>query len=263
MPPKNRTTLKDYFRSGSLPSEDKFEDLIDSMLNMRDEGFEKTAQEGFKVAQVPEGRLISFFENISVKDPVWSLKIDLKSGDRQLSFRNEKDEEILTLTPDGKMGVKQNKPNFELDVAGTIASQGRIGKKGAKTVHANGQWQDITDTLNGCHAFEIMAGVGKPNSGKYALLHAYALKTFDARGKIVYHQAHYGSRCNRLKLRWKKGPDKTYTLQIRTKCAYANGGKPDPSEKGNDKTKQDVGVYVKYFITKLWFDNQMQDCLEA
>jgi hypothetical protein len=204
MPAKNRTTLKNYFQSGSLPSEDQFEDLIDSMLNMRDEGFEKTAQQGFKVAQLPEGKLISFFEDISIESPIWSVKVDLKSDDRKLYFLNKNDEEILTLTPDGKVGIKQNKPDFELDVAGTIASRGRIGEKGANTVHANGYWQDITDTLGGCQAFEIMAGVGKPKSGKYAILHAFALKTFNARGKIVYHQAHYGSRCNRLKLRWKK-----------------------------------------------------------
>ncbi len=261
MTAKSRTTLRNYFKSGSLPSEDQFKDLIDSMLNMRDEGFEKTAKEGFKVAQLPEGKLISFFRDISIKSPIWSVKIDLKSKRRKLFFLNENDEEILTLTPDGRVGIKQNKPDFELDVAGTIASRGRIGEKGAQTAHANGYWQDITDTLEGCHAFEIMAGVGKPKSGKYALLHAFALKAFNKRGKIVYHQAHYGSRCNRLKLRWKKGPGKTYALQLKTRCTYGTGGKQERSKNGDDKARQDVGVYVRYYITRLWFDNLMEDCL--
>jgi hypothetical protein len=260
MPARNRKTLKDYFKSGSLPSENQFEDLIDSMLNMTDEGFYKTPEQGFKVAQLPEGKLISFFDNISVEDPIWSIKMDLKNGARKLSFLSKDDSEILTLTPDGKMGVKQNKPDFELDVAGTIASRGRIGEKGAKTVHANGCWQDITGALEGCHAFEIMAGVGKPKSGKYALLHAFALKTFNGRGKIVYHQAHYGSRCNRLKLRWKKGPDKTYTLQLKTRSRYCTGSKQERSETGGDKAGQDVGVYVKYYTTRLWFDKLMEGC---
>jgi hypothetical protein len=255
MPPKNRTTLKNYFKSGSLPSEDQFADLIDSMLNMRDEGFEKTAEQGFKVGQLPKGRSITFFKGIPIESPIWSVKIDLKNGDRKLSFLNEKDEEILTLTPgsqgqnflDGKVGIRQNQPDFELDVAGTIASRGRIGEKGAKKfpVPANGRWHNITGTLKGCHAFEIMAGVGKEKSGKYALLHAFALKTFNARGKIVYHQAHYGSRCNRLKLRWKKenGTGKSYKLQLKTRCRY------------DDK------VEVKYYKTKLWFDELMKDFL--
>lgn len=261
MPAKNRTTLKNYFKRGSLPSEDQFGNLIDSMLNMRDEGFEKTAEQGFKVAQLPKGKLISFYEDISIESPIWSIKVDLKSEDRRLHFLNKNNEEILTLTSDGKVGINQNKADFELDVAGTISSRGRIGEKGARKVHANGYWQDITDTLDGCHGFEIMAGVGKPKSGKYALLHAFALKTFNARGKIVYHQAHYGSRCNRLKLRWKKGPDKKYTLQLKTRCRYANGDQRDKSQKNGDKSEKDVGVYVKYYITELWFDELMEDCL--
>jgi len=260
MPSKNRTTLKNYFKSGSLPSEDQFEDLIDSMLNMRDEGFEKTAHEGFRVAQLPEGKLISFFEDITVRSPIWSLKVDLKSESRNLFFLNEKDEEILTLTPDGNVGIKQNQPEFELDVAGVIASRGRIGNKGAKTVHANGFWQDISDPLTGCHAFEIMAGVGKPKSGKYALLHAFALKTFNARAKIFYHQAHYGSRCNRLKLRWRKISDNKYTLQLKTGCSYGTEKKPSGGKGAAVKAKRDVGVYVRYYITDLWFDEFMQNC---
>jgi hypothetical protein len=266
MPAKNRTTLKHYFQKGRLPSEDEFADLIDSMLNMRDEGFEKDEQQGFMVGQYPEGRSITFFEGIPIESPVWSLKIDLKSGDRKLSFLNEKDEAILTLIPgtqdqnflDGKVGIRKNQPDFDLDVAGTIASQGRIGGKGSKTVHANGYWQSITDTLEGCHAFEIMAGVGKPKSGKYALLHAFALKAFDAKGMIAYHQAHFGSRCNRIKLRWKKEPDQKYTLQLKTSRRYAKGAK---TKKGEDKAQQDVGVYVKYYITQLWFDELMEECL--
>ena len=105
-----------------------------------------------------------------------------------------------------------------------------------------------------------MAGVGKEKSGKYALMHAYALKTFNARGKIVYHQAHYGSRCNRLKLRWKKRPGKQYTLQLKTACSYGSGGKRRSQKKG-DKACKDVDIYVKYYITKLWFDELMKDCL--
>lgn len=263
MSSKNRTTLKNYFKSGSLPSEDQFEDLIDSMLNMRDEGFDKTAQEGFKVAQLPEGKLISFFEDISVRSPIWSLKIDLKGESRKLIFLNENDEEILTLTPQGKVGIKQSQPESELDVAGTIASRGRIGSQGTKTVHANGYWQDITDPLTGCHAFEIMAGVGKPKSGKYALLHALALRTFNARGRIIYHQAHYGSRCNRLKLRWRKMSDNNYALQLKTGCPYGTFDKSNRDQKSVEKSKRDVGVYVRYYITDLWFDPFMQNCVKA
>lgn len=241
-----------------MPTENNFEDLIDSMLNMRDEGFEKSDREGFKVAQYPEGKLISFFEDITVRSPIWSFKIDLKGESRKLFLLNEKEEEILTLTPEGHVGIKQNQPAFELDVEGIVASRGRIGQKGTETIHANGYWQDITRPLRGCNAFEIMAGAGKSKSGKYALLHAFALKTFNGKGRIVYHQAHYGSRCNRLRLRWRNISENDYTLQLKTGCPYGTALKPDGGKGAVEKAKKDVGVYVQYYKTELWFDESMQ-----
>jgi hypothetical protein len=42
MTTRNRDTLKQFFQEGRLPTSDHFGDLIDSMLNMSDEGFRKT-----------------------------------------------------------------------------------------------------------------------------------------------------------------------------------------------------------------------------
>ncbi len=250
MPARCRDTLKAYFANGSLPSADQFADLIDSMLSMRDEGLEKTPEAGLMLAQLKEGPLISLFKDVPIDHPLWSVKIDLKSGRNKLTFLNAKDEEILTLTQEGRVVVNHNHPDGDLTVGGTIASRGRIGASDARKfpVNADGQWHAITPVLKGCNALEIMAGVGKPKSGKYALMHAMALKTFDARGKIVYHQAHYGSRCNRLKLRWKKEKNKQYQLQLKTKCCYGTCGEPPKP------------VEVKYYITKLWFDEMMKEC---
>lgn len=246
MAKETRDTLKHYFKGGSLPSADQFSDLIDSMLNMRDEGFYKTADSGFKVAQLSEGKLISFFRNTVMESPLWSLKMDLKNGSQKLFFLNKMNESVMTLDPDGKVGIKEKAPNFELDVKGAIASNGRIGRQVGvdNRIRADGEWHPITDDLMGCRAYEIMAGVGKQGSGKYALLHAFALKTFGSKGRITYHQTHYGSRCNRLKLRWKRSSDRSdrYQLQIRTNCCYG--------EK----------IYINCFITELWFDHLMQDC---
>ena len=242
MADQTRDTLKNYFKSGSLPSADQFGDLIDSMLNMRDEGFDKTPDHGFEVDQLPKGKLISFFKKTDVESPIWSLKMDQKNKRQKLSFLNEKNERILTLDPDGNVGIKEDAPACELDVKGTIASSGRIGRKG-EYINADGKWHPIKGDLDGCRAYEIMAGVGKTGHGKYALLHAFALRTFDSKGSITYHQAHYGSRCNRLRLRWNR-PLKTsdkYQLELKTECCYGEG------------------ININYFITELWFDHLMQN----
>jgi hypothetical protein len=263
MAKKNRNTLKNYFKSGRLPSQKHFIDLIDSALNVIDEGFDRSAADGFKVSQLGnEGKLISFFKNIDVKSPLWSLKVDWQSGN--LLLGNQDSESILTLSPSRRVGINRENPAYELDVNGIVASDGRIGRRGAKTAHANGQWQDLTEPLQGCHAYEIMAGVGQTGTGKYALLHAFALKTFDARGKIKYNQAHYGSRCHRLKLRWQAvkdketnqaAGDKQYKLQIKTGNCYGN-----VSKKACRNADADVGIYIRYYLTTLWFDHGMIDC---
>ena len=41
MPNLNRSTLKAYFSEGKMPTADHFAALIESTLNMADEGFKK------------------------------------------------------------------------------------------------------------------------------------------------------------------------------------------------------------------------------
>ena len=83
---------------------------------------------------------------------------------------------------------------------------------------------------------------------------------FNGKGRIVYHQAHYGSRCNRLRLRWEKVSEDYYTLQLKTGCPYDKVLKPTAGKAPEEKTKTDVGVYVQYFMTELWFDKIMEKC---
>ena len=42
----NRKTLKEYFGKGKKPNHTQFADLIDSMLNVVDDGFNKSAERG-------------------------------------------------------------------------------------------------------------------------------------------------------------------------------------------------------------------------
>ena len=255
MAKKDRRTLKKYFEAGRMPSSTQFADLIDSMLNVIEEGFDKTAEDGFKVSQLDQtGKLVSFYENIDVKKPVWFLRLDMSNG--KLIFSNQDNPNVLALGTERRqsgvdthveesvrVGINKQTAEYELDVNGTVACHGRIGGRG-QDVPADGKWHDITEELDGCQAFEIMAGVGKKGSGKYALLHATALNTFNAKGKITYNQAHYGSRCNRIKLRWKKKSNR-YTLQLKTRCCYGEG------------------IFVRYYLTRLWFDPFMQACQRA
>lgn len=244
MAQKDRETLKTYFSKGRRPSQEEFADLIDSTLNIIDHGFDKTPHDGFRIAQLgSSSSLQSFYQDITIKSPLWRLRLDPVTSSLIYEGVKEGDGEneiVLTLNPTGKVGIRNKYPNHELDVIGTIATNGRIGQEGVKQVAANGIWQDITEDLDGCRAYEIIAGVGgAKGSGKYALMHAFALSTYNGKNKITYHQAHYGSRCNRLKLQW-VGNTHKYKLQLKTACDY----------------KEDLNV--KYYITELWFDPFME-----
>ena len=60
----NRALLKNRFKAGQMPCEEDFIDLIDSMVNMEEEGIEKTRETGLKISQITDsGKLMSFYEN--------------------------------------------------------------------------------------------------------------------------------------------------------------------------------------------------------
>lgn len=259
---QNRSTLRGYFSEGALPSADHFADLINSALNMVDEGFDKTAEDGFKISLIGEhDRLISFFRNYAGKQAVWSISYD-KDNDRLLFVKPTAEGEanaVVAFDPRGRLGINTRDPRYALDVAGVIAAQGRLGANpnNQKTVPADGEWHNITGSLTGCQAFEVMAGVGDKGTGKYALMQATALNTFNPKGaffnffrrknRIRYNQAFYLSRGNKIQLRW-DGTDEAekYVLKMRTNCDYGK----------NSKNKD---ILIRYYMTRLWFDETMAE----
>ena len=260
MAQKDRKTLEAKFENGKMPSQADFADLIDSTLNLIDDGFEKTIEDGLKIFQLHDGKLIegklmSFYKSMSTLNAMWFVGID--QATTNLSFGNKNNPHILTLRSADNtgaepgsaamdsVGINTDNPRYELDVAGTIASHGRVGRRGELPVPADGNWHDITKPLTGCQAFEVVAGVGgKDGDGKYALMHAFALNTYNDKSHITYHQAHYGAKCNRLELRWERGANIEnfeYTLQLRVESSYG------------DK------IWVNYYITRLWHDPEMYE----
>ncbi|MBI3525620.1 MAG: hypothetical protein HY066_14060 [Betaproteobacteria bacterium] len=273
MTKRNRKTLTDNFADGKLPTQEAFGDLIDSMVNIVDDGFDKSAQDGMKVAQLGNSsKLISFYDEITVKTPLWSIAFSMSGyGGGVGSYKNlnffygNNNTTGLTLASAAgseageetvqhekiRMGINKNNPEYEVDVNGVVASDGRIGREGGaeKAVRADGKWHPVITGLDGCQAFEIMAGVGKKNNGRYALLHAFALNTFNSKkGNITYHQAHFSSRCDQIDLRW-VGETHNYSLEMRTRCSFEQNA--------------DEEVCIRYFVTQLWFDPFMESCLSG
>lgn len=270
MTPRNRKTLSAYFSDGQMPTQEAFGALIDSMVNIVDDGFDKSAQDGMKVAQLDNNsKLLSFYDEITVGKPIWSVSFSMPGygGDagnnRNLNFlygNNKVTGLTLASVPEAvaekenageakiRVGVNNNNPQHELDVNGVIAADGRIGRAGGKEyeVRADGKWHPVITGLDGCQAFEIMAGTGKPRSGRYALLHAFALNTYNSsKSNITYHQARFSSKCDQIELRWVGGTH-DYSLEMRVRCSY--------EQSANEE------IYIRYYVTRLWFDPFMDEC---
>lgn len=244
MPLQNRSTLKNFFRKGQLPAEGHFYDLIESMINKVDDGMSKTIDDGLMLSPIGTSKkLISFYRNIEDKNAAWSLEIN--SGDSNLHINNHLGDNILSLRNDGKVGINRSDPEYELDVNGTVGMMGRMGTFHTGKVLADGNWHPVLTELNGCHALEIVAGVGKKKTGKYALIHAIALSTFgDSNDCIDIKHAYYGGRGHKIDLRW-TGSTYNYSLEMRTRSSY-NGP-----------------YYIKYHIVSLWFDKFMDHSMES
>ncbi len=273
---QNRATLRNYFKAGTLPTEDHFGDLIDSTLNMVDEGYRKSPEHGVEISALGSSNaLVSFYTQRDPNTVQWSIAYGAETGDgrgKRLVFSardsNVPGPSVLSFDPVGRIGVNNDRPEYALDVNGVVRAAGRLGgfepeevvqgpDGDASTyergpVRADGKWHDITGWLKGCHGFEVMAGVGdRKGNGRYALLHAIALNTFNPkpslfdwfrpRRKIRAQEAYFGTRCDRIELRWEgtSGKDARYRLMIRTRCPYSDD------------------VLIQVHLTRLWFDPAM------
>ena len=261
MTTRNRDTLKQFFQEGRLPTSDHFGDLIDSMLNMSDEGFRKTPENGVEVSTpVSHDALISFYREQSGREAIWSMAY---GGDRdQLLFHHgdaraaSTGSRVPALDTEGRVGIGTARPRQALEVAGVVASSGRLGDlrredDTGQPLKADGEWHDLTGPLSGCQAFEVMAGVGQKDGGRFAMLHAIAMNTYNPlpgwleflspRKRIRSQHAWYGRRCDRIQLRWAGGHGRraSYRLQIRTQCDYGEG------------------KVIQASVSQLWFDPEM------
>ena len=223
---KNRDTLKNYFQKGTIISEKQFIDLIDSSMNIIDNGIDVNPKDGLRLN--PTGifsKIISFFEKKSKKSADYSININHQNIEG-LSLNNSSDETLLKINQD-KIGVKTDEPAYDLHVNGALASNFRLGTYASGSIPANGKWHKIIENLDAINIFEIVATAsGEINSGNYSALHAIALSTFGgskSRSKIKVLTAYWNGfgflgkifSKRKIKIRW-GGTLHNYYLEMKT-----------------------------------------------
>ena len=223
MASKNRETLKNYFKKGGFATEKEFSDLIDSSMNLIDDGISMTPRQGLKLNPLGSfSRVISFFKKKSQKNPEFSVEID--DNDLEgLSVNNSDGKSIIKIKKSNQIGINTDKPENTLDVNGTIGIKTRVGLYKIGEISADGKWHKIIDNLDGLNIFEITARIdGKKLTGQYSLLHAIALSAYGgkrSKSSIKSTSARWGgffeSYRNKIKLRW-TGDIHSYSLEMKS-----------------------------------------------
>jgi hypothetical protein len=212
---RNRKTLIESFGSGQRPSSDDFRNLIESTVNILDDGFSKDAQTGIKLAPISEkeGTVMTFLQSMTEDGSRWEF--DVIEKDLRISrIAENKKEQLILLKQDGNMELGDS--DGEVHVKGTLRSDFRSGKKSKPEAFADGRWHDITEDLEGIHALEVICVMGERHTGKHAVLLAHATHCFGAKPRIRKLRSHYGAFGNKLQLRWVRSGF-CCKLQVRTR----------------------------------------------
>lgn len=118
MPSKKRQELYDKFITGNKPTQDDFTDLIDSMINIADDGI-GASKAGEPMEIVEQGinqRLLDF--SSSKDNPIWRVSAKATNGVNGLNLATVDNESKLFIKKDnGLIGINNEDPKAKLHIA--------------------------------------------------------------------------------------------------------------------------------------------------
>lgn len=213
-----------------------FEHLVDSALNIKDDGLGINPDNGLILTSKGANKnLMSFYQRVSDRtSPLWNISLDSEENSRGLNF-NQNGKSVLFLQDDGNIGVNTVTPNYELEVNGLISTKGILGSYSKGYCTADGKWHtlDKLRNLDGCCAFEVFAHINDDKDRRYGLTYATMLMTHTKRGhKNKMRTVEAGSKflfgkfLNKIKFRWvlddlNSEPGKPkYMVQLKTRTHY-------------------------------------------
>lgn len=220
---RNRNTLKSYFRSGNNPNESQFEDLIDSVPNLVDDGMERTEKDGLILSPaLLTGKIMSVYPVHGVEKtengmPCWTFVVD---REKTFQLMNEQGETVLSVTQKNEVKIndrlKKNPeysdvPNIQLDT----------DDNGFQEVPADSSWYnlpiafDSSEKLPACRLCRIIAGY-RTGKDKYGMVTVTTSYCEGGKRNISPSQRCCGFWKNSIRFRWKKEKGNLF-LQIKGK----------------------------------------------
>ncbi len=125
---KNRSTLKDYFKKGAIPTEGNFADLIDSMLTQDEDNISKpTTNDPLKIMAVgTEEALLNFYRTENNQENLaWQVKQKPDGNKPGLNINDAGGSRLFIESGTGNIGVGTTTPNgYKLNVTGNALFTG-------------------------------------------------------------------------------------------------------------------------------------------
>ncbi len=233
MPKRNRESLKASFKKGNRPSEFDFENLIDSTMNLLDDGLRKEPDTGLILApEAGKSVVLSVCRESGDEEALWEFALDTETHSLSVGLHGRP---LAAMNVDGTIELGES----AVTLKGTLNTASRHGTFSEGEVPADGHWHNITDELEGCWALEVIAGCGRRNTGKHSLTVATAVHCFGSRPRISKISSHYGVRGHRIRLRWSK---RGYACILQARTAFDYGD----------------GIAIRYHISRLWDEPFME-----
>jgi hypothetical protein len=127
---RNRTELKSYFVKNSIPTEGNFAELIDGMLNQKDDGFVKLPGNPLSIEAAgdaaSEKKALNIYQGFGDPNPAWTLSLNPRSdpnvpGTAKLGFSisdGEGNSRLFIDRTTGNVGIGTTKPITILSIRG-------------------------------------------------------------------------------------------------------------------------------------------------
>lgn len=232
---RGRKILKEFFSDGRRPSEQEFEDLIDSSVNRLDDGYSKNSKDGLKLSPKDEKGILMSFCAQSGTEPSWFFSIDNEKNllIYQKTENSSPQKLLLNSKEPPSLVLKSPKTVIEGDIELHGIKKGQsVSDELQKELVADGKWHDVTTLKDGVYVLEIVASIqGAPGDGEYAVLMGWATHAFGSHKKIKTVGSHYGFWGHKLKMRWYKKKEENnnktfYQLQIKSRLRYKDKSLP-------------------------------------
>ncbi len=143
---RSRAVLKSYFVKNAIPTEQQFAELMDSVLNQRDDGLVKVAGDPLSIEATGDDtsfkKALNFYTRLSDNDPAWTVSLrprsnrtDPQTGRAGFSINDAPGNSRLAIdAATGRVGIGTVAPVEALEVAGRIkAGPMTIGAPDANT----------------------------------------------------------------------------------------------------------------------------------